>query len=103
MSWTKIFRSRHTIWLEQELLEMTARHAAAMLQMQKKHEEEISRIESLNQTIQFEAMRERTELKKAHAEELNRAIEEKRKMFDELTKVRYVEKPALAQVQIGDE
>lgn len=103
MDWNGIFRSRHVVWLERELLEMVRRHMVAMLELNKKHEEEISRIESLNQTIQFEAMRERTELKKAHAEELSRVIQENKKLWDELTKVRYVETPALRQVQVNSE
>ena len=101
MDWKKIFRSHHVLWLEHELFEMVRRHMVAMLELENKHKEEIARIESLNQTIQFEAMRERTELKKAHAEELKRVIEEKQKLWDELTKVRYVENPALRQVQVN--
>jgi hypothetical protein len=43
------------------------------------------------------------DLKKAHARELNRVISENQRLWDELTKVRYVETPALQRIQIGED
>jgi|GEM_PF-2739184 len=84
------------LWKEQvcRQIEMEARLVEA-------HRVHVAAIEALNLQLQYESMRERTELKKAHADELKRVIEEKQKLWDELTKVRYVETPALRQVQVN--
>jgi hypothetical protein len=92
MNWTNIFRSRHSIWLEEQLREVRSQH-----------EQELARVESLNQTIQFEAMRERVELKKAHAAELTRVIEENQKLRDDLDRVRLLLTPALQSVELPKE
>jgi hypothetical protein len=61
MSWTKIFRSHHTEWLES----------------------------------QFE------ELKKTHADQLSRAIQENKELRDELARTRLYLSPGVASVQLG--
>jgi hypothetical protein len=65
------FASRHTIWLEQELEKQEERHR-----------EEIARIE------------------KAHASELERAINISNELRDELTRTRYLLTPALQNVSL---
>lgn len=110
MDWKAIFRNRRAeaaeanverivgLWKEQ-----VCQRIDAEVRLIEAHREHVAAIEALNTQLQFEAMRERTELKKAHAEELKRVIEEKQKLWDELTKVRYVETPALRQVQVNSE
>jgi hypothetical protein len=71
MGWTKIFRSHHTEWLENEIAVL--RDA---------HDKEI------------------TDLKKAHADELNRAIEESARLRDEAQRIRLYLTPALQNVQL---
>lgn len=65
------FASRHTIWLEQELVKQEQRHR-----------EEIARIE------------------KAHASELERAITISNELRDELTRTRYLLTPQLQNVSL---
>jgi hypothetical protein len=79
---------------------MTLRHAAADLQTQEKHEKEIARIESLNQIIQYEAMRELAEVKKAHAVELFRVIEENQRLRDDAKRLQLLAIPALKNVEL---
>jgi Asp-tRNA(Asn)/Glu-tRNA(Gln) amidotransferase C subunit len=95
-----LFRNRHVDWLEKETFAMMARHAAAALQTQEKHEKEIARIESLNQIIQYEAMRELAETKKSHASELNRVIEENQRLRDDVKRLQFLAIPALKNVEL---
>ncbi len=96
----RLFRNRHADWLEQEMLEMTARHMQDLLGKDQHHELEIARIESLNQTIQYEAMRELVETKKSHASELNRVIEENQRLRDEAKRLQLLVIPALKNVEL---
>lgn len=116
--WTNLFRSRLSIFLEAELAQERSestslaryfdgelhlqrlRHAAECDRLESRHNSEIARLESLHQTIEFEAMRELAEAKKAHAAELARVINDSQKMWDELTKMRYVQTPALQTVDL---
>ena len=66
------FASRHTIWLEQELVKQ-----------EQWHREELARIE------------------KAHASELERAINISNELRDELTRTRYLLTPALQNVSLA--
>lgn len=118
MNWSNVFRSRLSLFLEAELTHSRAmsdrlgryyedelrcvrlRNSVELDRLETRHAAEIQRIESLNQTIQYEAMRELTEVKRAHAEELSRAINNLQKTQDELTKVRYVLNPALQTVDL---
>src|SRR6266852_6105061 len=99
MIWKNLFRNRHVDWLEQETLEMIARHMQDLLRKDKQHEVEVSRIESLNLTIQYEAMRELAETKKSHAAELNRVIEENQRLRDEAKRLQLLVIPALKNVE----
>ena len=65
------FASRHTIWLEQELVKQ-----------EQWHREELARIE------------------KAHASELERAINISNELRDELTRTRYLLTPQLRDVSL---
>lgn len=110
MDWKAIFRNRRAeaaeanterivgLWKEQ-----VCRTIDAEAKLVEAHAAHVAAIEALNVQLQYEAMRERTELKKAHAEELSRVIQENKKFWDELTKVRYVETPALRQVQLEED
>lgn len=71
MGWTKFFRSHHTEWLEQEIAVLRAAHD-----------------------------KEITELKKAHADELSRAIEECARLREEAQRIRLYLTPALQNVQL---
>lgn len=95
-----LFRNRHVEWLEREILEMAARHAAADLQAQEKHREDIARIQSLNETIQYEAMRELAEVKKSHAAELNRVIEENQRLREDAKRLQLLVIPALKNIEL---
>ena len=75
MSWfSDVFTSRHTKFLEKEIERIRA-----------EHKEELAG------------------LKKVYEQQLSHAINENQKIFDELTKVRYVEQPALRNVHIGED
>lgn len=127
MAW-KMFWTRRIEWLENELFESAKRHAADVLMHQQKfervvelwkeqacrqvdaearlvdaHRTHVAAIEALNLQLQFEAMRERTELKKAHAEELNRVIEENQKLRDDIDRIRLLLTPALQNVELPKE
>lgn len=103
MEWTRIFRSHHTEWLENEILEMAIRHQAHTLWLQENHEKEIARLEALNLDAKVEALRERSDLKKAHAQELSRVIEDNQKLHDDLDRTRLFLTPALQSVSLGTE
>jgi len=94
-----LFRNRHEDWLEQQTLEMNACHVQDLLRKDKQHETELARVESLNQIIQFEAMRELAETKKSHAAELNRVIEENQRLRDEAKRLQLLVIPALKNVE----
>ena len=98
-----LFRSRHSLWLEDQLQQQQLRHIENLRFVRSSHESELARVESLNQTIQFEAMRERVELKKAHAEELFRVIEENQRLKDDLDRFRLLLTPALQTVELPKE
>jgi hypothetical protein len=65
--------------------------------------ERIADIQSLHNIIEYEALRERTELKKAHAEELSRAITEIQRLKDDLDRFRLLLTPALQTVELPKE
>lgn len=65
--------------------------------------EQIAAIERLHLTMEYEAMRERTELKSAHAAELNRVIEENQKLRDDMDRLRLLITPALQNVELPKE
>jgi len=67
------------------------------------HKAHVAAIEGLNLQLQYEAMRERVELKKAHAEELNHVIEENQKLRDDMDRLRLLVTPALQNVELPKE
>lgn len=95
MAWTKIFRSHHTVYLEEQLEHEQIRHAWDLSELKRKHLEEIARIESFNLDARCEAMQRLADTKKAHVEELNRAIEENARLRDEVHRVRLYLTPGL--------
>ena len=71
MSWTRFFRSHHSEWLEEQFEKLKADH-----------------------------LREIEDLKKAHAIELNRAIEDNARLREEAERIRLYLTPALQSVQL---
>jgi hypothetical protein len=71
VGWTKLFQSHHEEWLEEQFEKLKADHAQQI-----------------------------TDLKKAHADELNRAIEECARLRDEAQRIRLYLTPALQSVQL---
>ena len=98
-----IFRNRRAEWLERELQWQQERHQSEMNIKECEHEKHLFDVQSLNQTIQYESMRERVELKKAHAEELFRVIEENQRLKDDLDRFRLLLTPALQTVELPKE
>jgi hypothetical protein len=98
----EIFKSRLQI-LKEQLYAQTSRSQEEIARVISLHEQELVRVESLNQTLQYEAMRERAELKKAHAVELNRVIEENQKLRDDIDRTRLLLNPALQSVELPKE
>ena len=88
--------ARHVATLREEWAMATERLIAA-------HRAHIEAIQNLHLTIEFESMRERTDLKKAHAEELNRVIEENQKLKDDVDRFRLLLTPALQNVELPKE
>lgn len=109
MTW-KIFRNARAEAAEaanQRLVEMWKESACRQIdstaQLVDAHKAHVAAIEALNLQLQFEAMRERTELKKAHADELNRVIEENQKLRDDIDRLRLLVTPALQNVELPKE
>lgn len=100
MSLRDFFRNRHVDWLEREHLASEVRHEAIRLETQEKHEKELARLESLNQTIQYEAMRELAETKKTHAAELFRVIEENQRLREDAKRLQLLVIPALKNIEL---
>lgn len=99
----KIFRNRRAEWLERELQWQQERHQAELNIKECDQAKHLADVQSLNQTLQYEAMRERVELKKAHAEELSRVIEENQRLKDDLDRFRLLLTPALQSVELPKE
>lgn len=99
----KLFRNQRAEWLEQEISWMIQRHATEMLRLDNQHEKEIERVQALHTTLEYEAMRERVELKTAHATELNRVIEENQRLRDDMDRLRLLVTPALQNVELPKE
>ena len=127
-----IFRNREAEWLRDLIKRNEAIHIDVVATLKDAHEKECQRLEAeythkvlmANQSwadlqrlyerllaeanvtlteLQYERLRERTELKKAHAEELNRVIEENQKLRDDVERMRLVQIPALQQVELPRE
>jgi hypothetical protein len=71
MGWTRIFRTHHTEWLEEQFEKLKAEHALRI-----------------------------AEMKSAHAEELNRVIEDNRKLGRDIERLRLYLTPALQNVEL---
>lgn len=102
MNWN-IFRNKRAEWLERELQWQQDRHQAEMNIAECAHQKHLADVQSLNLVIQYEAMRERIELKKAHADELNHVIEENQKRRDDNERLRLLVTPALQNVELPKE
>ena len=79
------------------------RNVDAMAALVKAHENHVAAIEALNLQLQYEAMRERVELKTAHAAELARVITESEKLRDDMDRLRLLITPALQGVELPKE
>jgi hypothetical protein len=99
----KLFRNRRVEWFEDEFAWMIRRHTAEILRLADQHEKEIERVQALHTTLEYEAMRERVELKNAHAAELKRVIEENQKLRDDMDRLRLLVTPALQNVELPKE
>ena len=110
MSW-KIFRSHHAEWLELQIENLTTRflgqiheqhliHEREIDVLTKTHRDHVAGIEALNLDASVTAMRTIADLKKAHGEELSRAIQEIAKLRDDLDRTRLALTPALQSVSL---
>ena len=97
MNW---FRNRRAEMLEQELVDQRHDHALEVQLILKLNRDHIESIQALNLTLQYEAMRELGETKKAHADELARAINEHEITRNELQRVLRILHPAMQSVEI---
>lgn len=95
-----LFRNRLADRLDEELTRTRAQEAANYKWLEERHREEITRIQSLNETIQYEAMRELAEVKKSHAAELNRVIEENQRLREDAKRLQLLVIPALKNVEL---
>lgn len=110
MNWKMIFRNTRAelaeanterivgLWKEQVCRQVDAE--VRLFEANKMH---ATALDALNLQLQYEAMRERVELKKAHADELNRAIEECQKLRDDNERLRLLVTPALQNVELPKE
>lgn len=98
-----IFRNRRAEALEERLIDERHDHNVQMQLVLKLQAERIADMQSLHTTMEYEAMRERTELKSAHAAELNRVIEENQRLKDDLDRFRLLLTPALQTVELPKE
>lgn len=99
----KLFRSHHTEWMENQLVETVIKYEAYVQRLDENHEKEIARIEAMNLDAKVQAMRELSDLKKAHAQELSRVIEDNQRLRDDLERTRLYLTPALQSVSLGKE
>ncbi len=67
------------------------------------HEAVIAQIEGQHLSEICSMMKHLDDVKKANAQFMSHVIEEKLKLWDELTKVRYVQTPALADVRLEED
>jgi hypothetical protein len=120
MSW-KIFRNQRAELLEQQLIdERNDNHARILLilklqsernterqaleeRLMESHRLHVGSLELMHSIMEHESMRERVELKKAHADELNRVIEENQKLRDDNERLRLLVTPALQTVELPKE
>lgn len=103
MNWKMIFRNARAEQLEERLIDERHEHHVQVQLILKLYADRVTSIENLHTTIEYEAMRERVELKKAHADELNHAIEECQKLRDDNERLRLLVTPALQNVELPKE
>lgn len=117
MIWKNPFRNRRVEWLENELAAMARRHVGDILvrqqaseiieqglttrieELRRMYEEQIQMAAALHTTLEYEALRERVETKKAHAEELSRVIEENHRLREDNKRLQILALPALRNVE----
>jgi len=87
----------------QQLEQINAEHWAMINKLCDAHDAHRASIEVLHVSMEYEAMRERTELKKAHASELSRVITESEKLKDDMDRLRLLVTPALQNVELPKE
>jgi hypothetical protein len=95
-----LFRNRQVDWLQRELQWQQERHQAELNIKELAFEKHLTDVQSLNQTIQYEAMRELAETKKTHAAELNRVIEENQRLREDAKRLQLLVIPALKNVEL---
>jgi len=109
-----IFRNRRAEFAEallehtdhqfrQQLEQLKTEHWAVINKLCVAHDAHRASIEALHVSMEYEAMRERADLKKAHAEELNRVIDENQKLKDDMDRLRLLLTPALQSVELPKE
>lgn len=99
----KLFRNRAAERIVELWKAEVSRNVDAMAALIRAHENHVAAIEALNLQLQYEAMRERVELKTAHAAELNRVIEENQRLRDDMDRLRLLVTPALQNVELPKE
>jgi len=87
-----MFRNHRAEYLERE-----------MLWREERFDRHLADVQSLHQTLQYEAMRELAAVKKAHAEELTRAINEIQKLQDDYQRLLLTLHPVIQDVQLPKE
>lgn len=85
MSWRNLFKSSHTLWLEDLIRRNEAINKEAIAVLQDHHDKELARMES------------------AHVAETKRVIQENQKLRDELERTRLLLTPALQSVTLRHE
>lgn len=127
-----IFRNREAEILREEIRRLTETHSHDRARFHDYNDQWVKRLEEMHQRqldgincdyqevqrlherllaesnaalieLRYEALRERTELKKAHAEELNRVIEDNQKLKDDMDRLRLLLTPALQNVELPKE
>jgi hypothetical protein len=98
-----MFQTKHANFLEAELSRQRLEHSMAMESLRQSHVEEITRLELLHLDAISQHLKTLSDLKKAHAEEMARVIEENKRLWDDAERVRLYLTPSLQSVQTTSE
>jgi hypothetical protein len=86
-----------------ELDNIRAEHWKNVEVLVQAHREHIAAIEALHNSIELQSVTGYAEMKTAHARELNRVIDENRKLQDDMDRLRLLLTPALQNVELPKE
>lgn len=116
-----VFRNHRAEWLEKEIQvlrdelrqlrnfyelqidRMVAKHQNDAERLVTAHRDHVAAIDALNLQLQYEAMRELAATKKAHGDELQRAINERDSLWDEYQRTLRLVHPKMQDVELPKE